>query len=407
MSFLGRFIEAFRGSVVALFSTGARSAPRALTIEQEELCNAIIDCNATHIARGQILHVMKDRNGRISKIRRDSEYTKLFKRPNPMMTATDFKMAMAWQLQITNTAFAWIKWDAHMHPVEVWPLVYLQFEIHELANESGYAVVIYDTDGSRMTVRMEDLICVRRMYDGSGYAGRSNAPVEQSIEMVQALDEGLKQALQISNKLHGLLKQKNAMLLSDSTKTQDSFAKRLRSAIDEGHGVVSLDSTEDYVPLSVSAWSVNAAQAKQIYDRLFTYWRTPQEVVNNTASEQTMQNYLDSIVEPIWEELGEAITQACFTRREQDFGNEIIVYGGVAMGASWQTKLNIINSVKETGDLTPNERREILGYEPVEGGDERLVSLNYIKASDQTKYQTGEKGDSKDGGSGKAEESNG
>ena len=153
-----------------------------------------------------------------------------------------------------------------------------------------------------------------------------------------------------------------------------------------------LDANEDYTPLNVSAWAANASQMMQISGRLNTYWRTPQEVVLNTASEQTMQNYYDSIIEPRWEALGQALTTALFTRRELDVGNRILVYGGAATGASWQTKLQILTDTKETGELSKNERRALLGYSPVEGGDDHYVSLNYIRAQDMAQYQLGKAG---------------
>ena len=137
MSFFTKFLNTFKGVTVFVSSSGTRSRPYNRQIEDEEICTAIIDCNATHIARGQILHVIQDEDGRISKINRSSIYTKLFNRPNPMMTRQDFLYAMAWQLQLTNTAMAWVKWNARMRPIEIWPLVYLNFEIREIKNERG------------------------------------------------------------------------------------------------------------------------------------------------------------------------------------------------------------------------------------------------------------------------------
>ena len=53
-----------------------------------------------------------------------------------------------------------------------------------------------------------------------------------------------------------------------------------------------------------------------------------------------------------------------------------------------------------TGAITVNEIREIFGYEGVEGGDDRLVSLNFTKYSDLTQYQL----DDEKGGEGNGEE---
>ena len=397
MGFLSNFIQGLTGRTSYLAGYGTRSAHINANIGDDSTCAAILDTNATHIARGQVVHVLKDADGRIRQIKRNSDYTKLFMRPNPLMTAQEFKYAMAWQAQMTNTAFAWIRWDDRMRPVEIWPLVYLEFEIRQLVGRQGYAIALRTPEGERITVSMEDLVILRRKYDGATYAGGSNEALRGSIEVMQDMYSSLREAMRVSNKVHGLFTQKNAMLATKSAEqAQKDFAKRIKEAEDTG-GIVALDATEQYTPLNVSTWAANAAQMKELEKRLYTYWRTPEDVVNNTASEQTMMNYFDAIVEPFWEEMGEAFTKALFTRREQDFGNAIMVTSAATTGASWATKLNIINSTKEIGLLTKNQYLELLGYPPVDDGDVAYVSLNYIKSTDMSKYQVGDDGGIDDG----------
>ena len=397
MGFLSNFIQGLTGRTSYLAGYGTRSAHINANIGDDSTCAAILDTNATHIARGQVVHVLKDADGRIRQIKRNSDYTKLFMRPNPLMTAQEFKYAMAWQAQMTNTAFAWIRWDDRMRPVEIWPLVYLEFEIRQLVDRQGYAIALRTPEGERITVSMEDLVILRRKYDGATYAGGSNEALRGSIEVMQDMYSSLREAMRVSNKVHGLFTQKNAMLATKSAEqAQKDFAKRIKEAEDTG-GIVALDATEQYTPLNVSTWAANAAQMKELEKRLYTYWRTPEDVVSNTASEQTMMNYFDAIVEPFWEEMGEAFTKALFTRREQDFGNAIMVTSAATTGASWVTKLNIINSTKEIGLLTKNQYLELLGYPPVDDGDVAYVSLNYIKSTDMSKYQVGDDGGIDDG----------
>ena len=40
--------------------------------------------------------------------------------------------------------------------------------------------------------------------------------------------------------------------------------------------------------------------------------------------------------------------------------------------------------------MSLNESRALLGLEPIEGGDKRLQSLNYVDASKANVYQVGE-----------------
>lgn len=390
MGLISNFIKSLTSRSAYIPGYGSRSVVLNTDLHKDATCTAILDTNATHIARGQIVHVLRGQDGRIKEIRRNSIYTKLFARPNPMMTAQEFKYAMAWQAQVTNTAFAWIRWNERMQPIEIWPLVYLEFEIRKLVNKPGYVIVLRTPEGERLTVNMEDLVVLRRKYDGATYMSQGNDALDGSLLMMQEMYASLQKAMEVSNKVHGLFTQKSAMLATKSAEqAQKDFAKRVREAEESG-GIVALDATESYTPLNVSTWAANAAQMKELEKRLYTFWRTPEDVVANTASEQTMMNYFDAIVEPFWEEMGEAFTRALFTGREQDFGNAIIVTSGAATGASWGTKLNIINSTKEVGLLTKNQYLELLGYPPIDDGDVSYVSLNYIKSTDMSRYQVGD-----------------
>ena len=387
MSFFSNFIKNLTQRVVYVMGPGARSKNYIPEIKNQEMCASILDCNATHIAKGCLMHVIVDENEQTKDIKRASEYSKLFRRPNRWMSRQDLVYALAWNLQICNTAIAWIKWNAQMHPVEVWPLVYMNFQIVEFQS-GGYGVTFRDSEGEQQTVRVEDLAIVRRKYDGSGVSSEDNSSILETLKLIQSLNDSMVNAAETNNKIHGILEKKNTMLANTALSNNgEEFAKRMQNAAKTG--VLVLDGTEVFTSVSDNAWAANAAQIKEVTERIYTYWRTPAEVVNNTASEQTMQNYLDSVVEPVWEEIGEAFTKALFTTREQDFGNRIVVYSGVATGASWQTKLNILQDTKDIGILSINQQLELLGYPPIEGGDKRLVSLNYVDADDMTAYQMG------------------
>lgn len=387
-SFISDFFKQFTGRTMYIGAGGAQSKPWSQEISEHEICRAIIDCNASHTAKAQVLHVCMDKQGRVKKIDHTSAYTKLFERPNPMMSGYDFLYALSWQLDEKNTALAWINWGENGKPKEIWPVTYSRFEFLKIV-EGGYAVHFFDMDGGEHVLLQDDMVVLRRHYDGSGVAGASNAPVYEAIQMTREVDDSIKSAVTISNKIHGILSQKKAMMhKSDVQKGQEDFSKRMLSASKTG-GILELDSMEQYTQLNPTAWAANAAQMKQIYDRLYAYWRTPMEVVLNTASEQAMQNFYDSIIEPRWQAISQALTLALFTRNEQDCGNRIMLYGGAATGASWATKLAVITDTKEMGLLTVNEYRELLGWAPVEDGDQRLVSLNYVNSKDMSRYQMG------------------
>ena len=367
----------------------ARSAPYDREAYEHETVRAVIDCIATHCAKADAMHVVLDNAGRIKEIKRNSSYVKLLnQRPNELMTGFDLKYKLITHLEAYTTALCYVKWEGII-PKELIPIGYSDFEIVPI-DGGGYAVQFTDYNGMQYAVPLEDVIVLRKFFNTRDVAGDGNDPVYSTLDMLKAADEGLEQAVTVANKVRGLLKQKKAMLSpGDVQKSTEDFMTRFNYAAEHG-GIVGIDSMEEYSPLSVTPWSANASQMKDIRDGILRYWRISNAILMSDYTEAQGQAFYESVIEPILLQFGQALTNACFTQRERDSGNRIIFNSASVMSASMPTRINLLNATRETGELTPNERRELIGYPPVEDGDERLVSLNYVKAKDQSKYQTGE-----------------
>lgn len=391
MGLIDKFFDKIRPVLIAsgFYGYQARSAPFRGDAWDQDVFRGVVDCIASHAAKGTVRHVIIDENGRVKKILHNSTYARLLNlRPNPMMNGFELKYRLFAQLEAQTTAIAYIKWNGTM-PEMICPVDYKSFQLYELVG-GGYAIEFLDMEGVTRQLLLEDCIVIRKFYNNRLASGDGNDPVYKVLNMSKASDEGFIECLNVSNKVRGIHKHKKAMLdREDVEKSQKDFAERFEKAAKEG-GIVSIDSMEEFSPLSPNTYAANAAQMQEINKRIFTYLRTPEEIVQSKYSEQTGLAWYESKIEPIWELFSEALTNACFTPREIGVGNRLMVTGGVLMGTSYQTRVNIIGQTKELGILTINEQRELLGYAPIEGGDERQVSLNYINAKNQDKYQTGD-----------------
>lgn len=392
MGLLGRFFKRLIGKTIGYADYKARSSPFMGSELDNDIFRATVDTIATHAAKGQVKHVMTDSDGKIKKVLHNSPYAKLLNmKPNPIMSGFEFKYRMFSQLEAKTTAVAWIKWDGTV-PEMICPVDYSTMEMYEVVG-GGYAIKFRDYQGNSVLLPLEECIVMRKFYTDKEACGDGNRPIYKVFDMSKASDEGFVECLNVSNKVRGLFKHKKAMLdKEDVEQSQQEFADRFRKASMSG-GIVSIDSMEEYTPLNAgNTFAATATQMNAISSRIYSYLRTSEKIVQSTYSEQEGLAWYESVIEPLWEMFSEAISNACFTQREKDVGNKIIISGGVLMGSSYQTRINIISQTKEIGILTTNEQRELLGLAPVEGGDERQVSLNYVKASEQSVYQ-GKKGE--------------
>lgn len=393
MGLLNNFINFFRGKV-RLAYTGSwdyanKSTPFRGDTWENDIFRSTVDAIATHAAKGKALHVIMDtKTGHIKETKHNSKYARLLnERPNPIMSGTEFKYRMIAQLETYTTAIAYIRWE-EAEPEMVIPIDYTSFEFLKIGN-GAYAIKVEDHEGNENYLMMEDCVVMRKFYNKRLAAGDGNGPIYKVFDMSQASDEGFIESLAVSNKVRGIHKHKQAMLREeDVRKSQADFNERFDKAAREG-GIVSIDSMEEYVPIQINPYNASASQMDRIAKRIHLYLRTPEEIVLSKYTESQGLAWYESVIEPIWDMFGEALTNAFFTRKERGFGNRIMFSRGVMMGTSYQTRNNIIAVTKELGLLTINEFRELLGYEPIEGGDIRQVSLNYIDADKQSEYQTG------------------
>ena len=355
---------------------------------EQDTARAVIDCIATHAAKGVIRHIRLNPEGQTDRVIYNSAYSKLLnQKPNPIMSAYEFKYRFFVQLETKGTAVAYIKWDG-IEPEMIFPVDYSNLDIRELIG-GGYAIEFDDYEGAHTFLPLEDCIIVRKYYNKSLALSDSNAPVYAVLDMEHASDDGFIESLSTANKIRGIYKHKVAMLDNEDVESsQKKFEERFQKAAESG-GIIGVDSMEDFTPINLTNYSATSSQMKETTNRIYTYFRTPEEIVQSRYSEHVGQAWYESVIEPLWMALSQALTNACFTQREKDVGNRLVIAGGIMMGTSLQTRVNIISQTKEMGTLTINEQRELLGFPPIEGGDVRQVSLNYINSEDQSSYQNG------------------
>lgn len=396
MGFFSNFMRSIRTKMGGIFGFQSRSAPFDREAWYHDTFRATVDAIASHGSKGQFQAVVMNKDGRIEKIVRNDPMARLLNvRPNDVMTGTEFKYRMIANLETKTTAIAYVRWKGTV-PEAIYPVDYTNYEFKAVEG-GGYAIEFTDYEGITRALPLECCVVMRKFYNDRIASGDGNGPIYKVLDMSKASDEGFIEFLSVSNKVRGIVKQKRAMLdPEDVKKGQDDFTSRFEHAAKSG-GVVAVDSMEDFTPLNIDAKSANAAQMQYINNRIFTYLRTSEKIVQNTYSEQEGMAWREGKIEPIWNLFAEAITAVYFTKHEIECGNKMIMTGAVMMGLSVNSIVQILTSTRETGELTTNERRELLGYPPVEGGDVRQVSLNYVNADDQSNYQVGKENDNGNG----------
>ena len=328
-----------------------------------------------HIRRaGDELHTVKDHLNRM-----------LQTRPNPNMSAYDFIYRMVTTLQVENNAFAFAQWDG-FQLAAIWPIN--PDSVDFIQDGAGTIHCKFKFTAGDIILPYEEVIHLRRHYYNNDMYGQSNGPVNPTLSALHTVNEGIENAIKTSANLRGIIKVGNILKESDLKAYKDRFVSEYMSINNQG-GIAALDSKAEYQELKNSPVVVDAPQMKELRDNVYRYFGVNEKIISSNYTEDEWNAFYESTIEPLAIQMSLEFTSKLFTDREKGHGNEIIFEANRLQYASARTKIALARELMPMGILSVNEVREIFNLTPVDGGDERIKSLNYINASKADQYQLG------------------
>jgi HK97 family phage portal protein len=350
-----------------------------------DVVRAAVDAIARNAAKLKAKHIRRV-NGSVMPTNSNIEYI-LSVRPNPFMDGYSFMYKVVTQLYLQNNSYIFIDWSDNGEVKGFYPVNASQVEFVEAQGE--VFVKFAFLGGQQVTLPYQQIIHLRRFfYKNDLYGENSARALMPTLELIHTTNEGLVNAVKSSASLRGLLKFSAMMRPEDMKKQRDAFVTDYLDISNNG-GVAATDSKAEYVPLTSDPKMIDAKQMEIIEDKVFKYFNVNAAIVKSDYSEQQWNAFYESVIEPIAIQLSLEFTSKVFTEREQGWGNEIIFEANRLQYASSQTKIQIIQTLMDRGLMSLNEAREIFNLSAIDGGDKRLVSLNFVDASIQNEYQLG------------------
>ena len=347
-----------------------------------------VDTIARHASKLNPRHIVK-KEGKVMRVQDDKLNYLLSVQPNPLMTSAEFIEKIVNQYFTTNNLFVYIQRDMTAGVVALWPLDFSQVSLYEDSRGVIYAKFTFGV-GMQTTVLYEDVVHIRRHYNRDEMFGDPEARILlEDLTLLKAVKTSIINVVKNYGRLRGIVKFMQTLRPEDMKKHFEEFVTNFVSDVKNGSGIAPMDNTSDYKELHVDNTTFDASQMSLARDNIYKYFGVSEKLINGTYDESEFIAFYESVIEPLAVKLSQAFTVALFTKREQSFGNEIMFESNRLNYISVASKINIAKQLLPAGILTINDARDLFGYAPVPDGDERIVSLNYIKASDQSKYQTG------------------
>ena len=361
-------------------------------INASDVVKICIDRIATHAAKLKPRYVKTQDDQTVQERKGNLAFLLKFQ-PNPLMTPFDFIYRVVTLLYLNNNAFIYPVYDYETYELkELWPLK--PNSVEALRDESGALFLrFYFSDKKAFTLPYESLIHLRRFYGTNDIFGGSGAISDhsallQTIKINDSVLQGLDNAIKTSFQIKGLLKINGILSEKDKTAQKKEFDEALKEAAkDGGNSIVPVDLKSDYVPLNTDPKLVDSTTLSFLQKKIISYFGVSEAIFDNKYDENEYNAFYESVIEGIAIALSETFSKALLTRSQLENGEQIIFYSERLQYASWNTKVQAIEKLMGLGILSLNESRALLGFEPIEGGNRRLQSLNYVDADKANEYQ--------------------
>lgn len=351
-----------------------------------------VDTIARHVAKLKPVHIIQDENGRNAQ--KSSINSLLANRPNIYMSTSDFLYKVASQLLYYGNAFVYIQKDNKQNINGFYPIDFTSCELKEYDN--NLYLKFNFNNAKNIVIPYTDIIHIRRNYSTHDLLGQdAYKPLLETLTNLSKSRQSISNKVENGGKISGILKLSGMVSQSEWKTKAELFADWFKSSTSKSGGVATIDSTADFIPVSTKAESAEEAQLKYLQSEVYSYFGINEAIVNGSYNETEWQAFYESIIEGIKIQLSQEFTAKVFTEKEKEYGNIIDFNSNRLTYASTTNKVNMVKELGALGLLTTNEARELFDLPPVEDGDKRLVSLNYINADKADEYQLHKEKDNK------------
>lgn len=358
------------------------------TLRDNDIVGAIADAIGKNVGKLKPQVIRRDEKGLV--VKNDYLARLLALRPCPEMSTYDFLYRIAADLVYTSNSFSVIFWNEEFTRVEsIQPIAANSYRLFEDDKHNIFFCFRWDYDGKTYTVPYQNVIHIKARYNKKRFMGTTpDMELKRSLDLIETSGETIKNIVNRSSSLAGYLKYNNLAddeeLKTKAREFQDAYMNK-----DNAGGVAAIDNSMEFKEIAQRTPSIPTNQITFLRDNVYRYYGVNEKILTSSLNDQEFISFYENVIEPISIQLSYEFTFKLLTPREIGYGNRIDFVANLLQYATLQTREVIGGGMYDRGALSVNEYRELMYYGPVEGGDVRMVSLNYVQAGDQSLYQVG------------------
>jgi len=370
--------------------------PFGTNISKSDVVKICIDRVASQCAKLKPRYIKIENDKTVSE--KSGKLSFLLKhKPNEIMTPYDFIYKTVTLLMLNDNVFIYPKFDKSTGQLTgLYPLKPITVEMIVDLGDHYYIKFLFENGGSYI-LPYENIIHLRKHYGqndifgGSGSSGDHEA-ILKTISINESLLQGIDNAIKSSMQIKGIVKMNGMLSEVDKKKQRELFDTALSDSIhSKSSSIIPIDLKSEYIPLNVDPKLIDKDTLEFLQSKILDYFGVSVPIFKNKYTEDEYNSFYESTIEPLAIQLSEAFSIGLLTNNQLERGEEIVFFSERLQYASWNTKVTAIEKLMSLGIMSLNESRSLLGLEPIEGGNKRLQSLNFVDADKANLYQVGSK----------------
>ena len=370
--------------------------PFGTNISKSDVVKICIDRVASQCAKLKPRYIKIENDKTVSE--KSGKLSFLLKhKPNEIMTPYDFIYKTVTLLMLNDNVFIYPKFDKSTGQLTgLYPLKPITVEMIVDLGDHYYIKFLFENGGSYI-LPYENIIHLRKHYGqndifgGSGSSGDHEA-ILKTISINESLLQGIDNAIKSSMQIKGIVKMNGMLSEVDKKKQRELFDTALFDSIhSKSSSIIPIDLKSEYIPLNVDPKLIDKDTLEFLQSKILDYFGVSVPIFKNKYTEDEYNSFYESTIEPLAIQLSEAFSIGLLTNNQLERGEEIVFFSERLQYASWNTKVTAIEKLMSLGIMSLNESRSLLGLEPIEGGNKRLQSLNFVDADKANLYQVGKK----------------
>jgi len=346
-------------------TSGRPDRVRFIVSNERSIVNAIYNQLAVDFAGIQVRHVRLDENDRFVEEIKSGLNNCLRLEANLDQAARAFRQDLAMTLFDKGVA-AIVPVDTTFNPNTTGGYDIQTMRVGDIVAWMPRHVrvnVYNERTGRREEVTLEKKVVAIVENPFYSVMNESNSTLQRLIRKLNLLDAVDEQSG--SGKLD-LIIQLPYVIKSDARKQQ---AEQRRQDIEfqlkgSKYGIAYTDGTEKVTQLNRPAENNLLGQIQYLIDMLYGQLGLTPEIMNGTADEKTMLNYINRTIEPVLDAVVEAMKRTFLTKTARSQGQSIMYFRDPFRLVPIGSIADIADKFARNEILTSNEIRQAIGYKP-------------------------------------------